>query len=153
MANFLTFDLGTTLFKVALFDDAGRLLALERATPPIEHPQPGWAILSSEQVSGLLFATMAALRKNVGEKHWQQIKAVSYATQANTFSLTAKGQAGNLHFLVRSAGDRVDEYIGERQSHAGLSWKHRIAAVWSAFVTGEGAMAATASAGRVRWTR
>ena len=42
MAKFLTFDLGTTLYKVALFDDAGKLLALERATPPIDRPRPQW---------------------------------------------------------------------------------------------------------------
>ena len=88
MVRFLTFDLGTTLYKVAL------LLALERAVPPIQRPQPGWAILSGEEVSGLLSATMAKLRTNVGEAEWRRIAAISYATQANTFSLTSGGNAG-----------------------------------------------------------
>ncbi|MDH7498800.1 MAG: xylulokinase [candidate division NC10 bacterium] len=43
MGLLLGTDIGAQSLKVALFDEGGSLLALERIQYPIERPQPGWA--------------------------------------------------------------------------------------------------------------
>jgi xylulokinase len=85
MPRFLTFDLGTTLYKVALFDDAGRLLALRRVTPPVLHPKPGWWELDPRTFQQPLVEAAQALREEVGG--FDDVVAVSFATQANSFVL------------------------------------------------------------------
>ena len=41
MSRVLTFDLGTTYFKVCLFDDSARLVARRRVAVPAEKPSAG----------------------------------------------------------------------------------------------------------------
>jgi sugar (pentulose or hexulose) kinase len=95
---FLTFDLGTTLYKLALFDEAGQLIALERVVPPIERPQPGWAILRSPEPSRAIFQGLQKLKERVGGE-WNHIAAISYATQANTFSFTYDNDESGMYIL------------------------------------------------------
>src|SRR5947207_850373 len=83
---FLTFDLGTTLFKVALFDDAGNLLALQRIAPPIAHPEPSHWELDVNAFSAVLVEACGKLRADAGDR-WKDLAAVSFATQANSFTL------------------------------------------------------------------
>ncbi len=86
MARYLTFDLGTTLYKVALFDDRGQLLALERARPPINEPYPG----EMEVRSGDFFHELSDATRRIKAKagdDWNNLRAVSFATQANSFML------------------------------------------------------------------
>src|SRR4051794_8720232 len=97
--NFLTFDLGTTLYKVALFDDAGRMLALERAVPPIERPQPNWAELDPTKFERVLMDAVARL----GAHHdLRNVAAVCTATQANTFLLHDKAGRPLTPFILWS---------------------------------------------------
>jgi len=85
MANFLTFDLGTTLWKIALFDDAGRLLAVRRTTPKVLHAKPTWWELSPRTLWDPLLEASRALREEIGG--FDDVAAVSFATQANSFTL------------------------------------------------------------------
>ena len=85
MTKFLTFDLGTTLYKVALFDDAGRLLAVRRVAPNVLHARPAWWELDPPTVWDPLLQAARALREEVGG--FDDIVAVSFATQANSFTL------------------------------------------------------------------
>jgi len=93
MPKFLTFDLGTTLFKIALFDHTGHLLGVERIAPPIEHPRPGWAIIHPEQFERTLIKAATQLRTHTGGD-FSDVAAVSFATQANSFTfLNSAGKA------------------------------------------------------------
>src|SRR5437868_5918196 len=85
MARFLTFDLGTTLYKVALFDEAGRLLAVRRVTPPVLHPKPGWWELDPRTFHRPLVEATREVGKEIG--NFDDVAAVSFATQANSFAL------------------------------------------------------------------
>src|SRR4051794_22328295 len=87
MAKFLTFDLGTTLYKVALFDEGGNLLALERAVPPIEHPRPQWAQMSADAFVQVLRAAVARIAQH---QDIRDVLALCTSTQANTFLLEDK---------------------------------------------------------------
>src|SRR5215208_5903301 len=85
MAQFLTFDLGTTLYKVALFDETGRMLAVRRVAPNVLHPQPTWWELNPQTLWDPLREASRALRDQVGG--FDDVAAVSFATQANSFTL------------------------------------------------------------------
>jgi xylulokinase len=85
--KFLTFDLGTTLYKVAVFDEAGKMLALERATPPIERPDPHWAEVDAAAFIRVLREALDRLRQRVS---LDDVVAACSATQANSFLLTDK---------------------------------------------------------------
>ncbi len=86
MPAILTFDLGTTYFKVCLFDQRGNLLAVQRVAPPITHPQKNWCELTVADFRQTIRQAVAALGKSapggLGE-----VAAVSFATQANSFCL------------------------------------------------------------------
>ena len=86
MSHFLTFDLGTTLFKVALFDHSGRLLAVTRTPPQVLHPKPGWWELDPRGFPRTLIDATRELREASGSG-FDEVIAVSFATQANSFVL------------------------------------------------------------------
>ncbi len=83
--KFLTFDLGTTLYKVALFDETGKMLALQRVTPQVLHPKPDWWEMDPRTFRQALLEAARALREKVGA--FDDVAAVSFATQANSFVL------------------------------------------------------------------
>src|SRR3954471_22534623 len=85
MHHFLTFDLGTTLYKVALFDDAGNLLGVRRVAPTVLHPKQDWWELDPRTFRQPLLEGARALREQVGS--FDDVAAVSFATQANSFVL------------------------------------------------------------------
>src|SRR5688572_23350428 len=115
--KFLTFDLGTTLYKVALFDESGELLALERAIPPIEHPQAQWAEVDPSQFLQVLISVVAKLRASVG---LDDVAAVSFATQANSFTLLDQRGQPIVSFILWS-----DQRAGELRSLAKVQWLAR----------------------------
>ena len=108
--NFLTFDLGTTLYKVALFNDQGRLLGLERTIPPITNPHPQWAEVRTGDFLSALTSATAKLKARVGDT-WTDIAAVSFATQANSFMLT--GNEGFHTKIVLWSDQRASSMAGE----------------------------------------
>ena len=84
MSRFLSIDLGTTLFKFAIFDDRGSLLSLARVKPPIDHPQPGRWEIPFQRFRSAVAEGIAELQQQVG---LSEIVAISFATQANSFVL------------------------------------------------------------------
>src|SRR5690348_11327910 len=86
MGAILTIDLGTTLFKLSLFDQTGRLIALVRVTPPIAKPTAGRWELSPVDLRRSVVEGIARLRVDAG-RMVDAVEAVSFATQANSFVL------------------------------------------------------------------
>ncbi len=86
MAKILTIDLGTTFFKTALFDREGRLCDSCRLAPPIHVPQPGWMELPVQAFIETIARGIAELGNRAGD-HFQDITAVTFATQTNSFVL------------------------------------------------------------------
>ncbi len=86
MPTILTIDLGTTYFKVGLFDHEGTLLHLDRVAPPVQHPQPGQWELPVTEFLATVRAAIGRLRiaRNGG---LNDVAAVTFATQANSFVL------------------------------------------------------------------
>ncbi len=86
MATFLTLDLGTTYFKAALFDGQGGLMALGRAAPPVQHPQPGWWEMPADDFRSTVLELLEELRRSLPDA-FAEAAAVSFATQTNSFLL------------------------------------------------------------------
>src|SRR5437763_8779814 len=87
MSSILIIDLGTTLFKLAVFDEQGNVRALRRVAPPIVHRNPGWVELEPAAFKERIVESVAELRADLGDG-WNDIAAVSFATQANSFILS-----------------------------------------------------------------
>jgi xylulokinase len=100
MARYLTFDLGTTLYKVALFDDQGKLLGVERARPVIDESAPGRAEVKIVEFFLALFSAVRKLQKRSGED-WKDVATISFATQANSFTfLRSEPWSGDIRPLI-----------------------------------------------------
>src|SRR5688500_3134286 len=112
--KFLTFDLGTTLYKVALFDDSGNLLALERATPPIDRPQPPWAEVRADEFMRVLIEAT----KRLGDL--SDVAAATFATQANSFTLLDERGEPVTPFILWS-----DQRAGGLAALAKVQWLRR----------------------------
>ncbi len=85
MSSTLTFDLGTTYFKGALFDGHGALRALARRRVEATHPSPGRWELSVEAFHGALCGLAGELKEAIGTL--QDVEAIGFATQTNSFVL------------------------------------------------------------------
>jgi xylulokinase len=86
VSHILTFDLGTTYFKVCLFDETGQLVAVRRAAPPITHTKDDRCELSVEGFRNVLTEAVLALGRSVNGG-LSDVAAISFATQANSFVL------------------------------------------------------------------
>jgi xylulokinase len=84
--HILTFDLGTTYFKVCLFDDTGELIAVRRAAPPIVRPEDGRYELPVEGFRQVLTEAVLDLGRSV-VGGLCDVFAISFATQTNSFVL------------------------------------------------------------------
>lgn len=96
----LVFDLGTTYFKISLFDHAGRTIAIRKLKTPIESRLPGFAEISPASFQLLLAREVLLLSNQVGGLH--DVTAISFATQANTFLLLDKDNCPLTPFIVWS---------------------------------------------------
>lgn len=85
MSHILTFDLGTSYFKAALFDEQGQLCHLARVAPPIIHPTPGRWELPADHFRQVIEQTIDQLRRDAGSL--STVRAISFATQTNSFVL------------------------------------------------------------------
>ncbi|MCH2115720.1 MAG: FGGY-family carbohydrate kinase [Pirellulales bacterium] len=88
MSKILVLDLGTTYFKVCLFDKTGQLVGLQRVATPVEHPADGRAELPVSTFRQSLVRATNDLALKVGGLH--DVAAVSFATQTNSFVLLDK---------------------------------------------------------------
>jgi len=82
----LGIDLGTTYFKLGLFDRAGRLCGLGRVFVPHNSPDGKRCELPAERFWSLLQDALHSACSQAGVLP-SDIKAVSYASQANSFIL------------------------------------------------------------------
>ena len=86
MPHVLTFDLGTTYFKAAVFDSSGALVALARRPTPLRHPAPGRVEMPAGALPEAITHLAAALREQAPDAY-ASIRAISFASQANSFLL------------------------------------------------------------------
>lgn len=86
MALLLGIDLGTSYFKVGLFDITGTLKGLGRVAVTTRAPSPGHCEMPVELFWSLLRQGLAEALRQAGATSGQ-IAGVSYSSQANTFLL------------------------------------------------------------------
>jgi xylulokinase len=90
VGKILTIDLGTTLFKFALFDRSGRLYEVCRIPPPLADAAPGRMELPADAFATSIAQGIATLQGCIGSL--ADVEAVTFATQTNSFLLLdAKG--------------------------------------------------------------
>jgi xylulokinase len=90
VSKILSIDLGTTYFKLSLFDRSGRLLDIYRMPAPAVVPREGFLEISADD-----FCT--AIQHGISELHQanndsDDIEAVTFATQTNSFLLLDREQ-------------------------------------------------------------
>jgi xylulokinase len=100
MTSVLTFDLGTTYFKVGLFDRAFGLTALERVAVPVEHPLPGHDELPVEKFRDSVAKAVRNVAQQAGGL--RAVEKICFASQANTFTLFDANDRPLLPFLLWS---------------------------------------------------
>ncbi len=86
MTVVLTFDLGTTFFKAALFDEQEQLLALARCPTPTNTPHPGWAEVDPTAFREAIVHLVTHLREQ-DRPALNRVRQVCFATQTNSFVL------------------------------------------------------------------
>lgn len=111
LPNLLTFDLGTTLIKVAVFDGCGKMRALERVIPPISRPTSDHCELGRDAFIALLRDAVHSLRASIEPSVWSGIRGISFATQANSFALLDDNGDALTPFILwpdrRAAGEEI----------------------------------------------
>lgn len=85
MSRILTFDLGTSYFKVCLFDERLQLVARHSTPVPTTAPEPGRCELRVTEFRRCLTDAVRELARQVGGL--QDVISVCFASQANTFTL------------------------------------------------------------------
>jgi len=86
VAKILSIDLGTTYFKISLFDRDGRLCDTLRIAPPIVAPRGGYMELPGDALGNVIAQGIAELRSRAGGD-LSDVEAVTFATQTNSFVL------------------------------------------------------------------
>ena len=84
--RYSTIDLGTTYFKISLFDRNGRLCDTCRIAPPIVAPRDGYMELPADAFGNVIARGIAELRSRAGGD-LSDVEAVTFATQTNSFVL------------------------------------------------------------------
>ncbi len=118
MACFLGIDLGTSYFKVGLFDEAGALKGLSRLAVRRESPAPGQSEVPVAVFWQLLRDGVAeALRQAGGGA--DQVAGLSYSSQANTFILLDRGDAPltPLVLWTDERGEPLEDELGGFTHH------------------------------------
>ena len=118
MSNVLTFDLGTTYFKVCIFDEAAKLIARSRVAVPVNRPAPNQAELPVAVFCRILTdAVHDVSRQTDGLR---DVSRISFATQANSFTLLNAQSEPLLPFVLwtdRRAQD-VTNPLGDLTAHS-----------------------------------
>jgi xylulokinase len=86
VAKILSIDLGTTYFKLSLFDRSGSLLDTCRLAPPLIAAREGWLELPAEALSAVIAQGIAQLRRQASGGT-DDVEAVTFASQTNSFVL------------------------------------------------------------------
>jgi xylulokinase len=86
VGKILSIDLGTTYYKISLFDRNGTLCATSRIAPPIIAPRSGYMELSTDAFGDEIVQGIAELRNHIGGD-MSDVEAITFATQTNSFVL------------------------------------------------------------------
>lgn len=86
MGKILVLDLGTTYFKATLFDEQGKLVALDRIAPPIRQPAPRQWELDVPAFRETIRQAIDHLRRQSGGS-LSEVAAIVFSTQTNTFAV------------------------------------------------------------------
>ena len=86
MAKIIAIDLGTTYFKIVLFDRSGRLCDTCRIAPPVIAAETGHMELPADAFTEAIGRGIAELR-NRADGGLADVEAVTFATQTNSFLL------------------------------------------------------------------
>lgn len=86
MTKILAIDLGTTFFKLTLFDRTGRLCESHRIAPPVVRPKTGWMELPAAAMEEAIAGGIRELGNCPGGG-LADVEAVTFATQTNSFVL------------------------------------------------------------------
>ena len=118
MAKILAFDLGTTYFKITLFDRSGRLCDSCRIAPPIRSGQTGEMELPADAFREALAQGVRELRDRA-DGGLADVEAVTFATQTNSFVLL---DAGNqpLTPIILWPDRRAAEFEAEVRKRCGM---------------------------------
>lgn len=140
MSHTLTFDLGTSYFKICVFDESLHLVATQSIATPIKSPEPGHRELPTDEFERCLDGTVQHLNQQLhGLKN---VTRVCFASQANSFvlldgdnsplfpfiiwsDLRARGLAESLEEFSRQEGFYGDTGIARLDHHfmvAKLYW-------------------------------
>jgi xylulokinase len=82
----LAIDLGTTYFKISLFDREGRMRDTCRIAPPVAVSHQGWMELPCEGLADTVARGIGEIRMRAGGD-LKAVEAVTFATQTNSFAL------------------------------------------------------------------
>jgi xylulokinase len=104
----LVFDLGTTYFKISLFDSAGHAVAIRRVRTPIQSSAPGIAEIHTAEFQALLVQEVRLLSADVGGL--DDVAAITFATQANTFLLLDADESPLTPLVVWSDERAADNF-------------------------------------------
>ncbi len=86
MTKILAIDLGTTFFKLTLFDRTGRLCESHRIAPAVVRPKTGWMELPAAAMEEAIAGGIRELGNRPGGG-LADVEAVTFATQTNSFVL------------------------------------------------------------------
>jgi xylulokinase len=100
MSKVLTFDLGTTYFKVCLFDEAAKLIACGRAAVPVVHSAAGRAELPVDSFRRYISDLVHEVGQQAGGLG--DVTRISFASQANSFTLLNSNDEPLVPFILWS---------------------------------------------------
>ena len=127
MSNLLAFDIGTTYLKAAVFNKHGEPQAIARQPTHFQVPQPGRAEMSQAQWHHDICQLCQTLQAT-DRSAYEQIAAISFASQANTFLLLDE-QGQPLTPLIGWTDQRANDQaawlsqfdtIPQRYEHTGI---------------------------------
>jgi xylulokinase len=122
MDLFLGIDLGTSYFKAGLFDRKGKLRGLGRGLVPKQRPVATTCELPVEAFWSTLQQTIAQALQEADAKP-DQVKAMSYASQANSFVLLDQQQQ-TLSPLILWPDERAGEVHPDLEAFCKLqAWR------------------------------
>ena len=131
------FDLGTTYLKAVAFSAAGETRCVCRRPTPWQQSDSGRVEMPADAFRGTLVELVAEGRQRLGES-FAQIDRVSFATQANTFT------------LLDESGEPVVPWISWTDRRAE---DHPLPRIEDYAVTGVPAVSANLSAAKLVWLR
>jgi len=122
VAKILSIDLGTTYFKISLFDREGRLCDTLRIAPPIVAPHEGYMELPADALGNVIVQGIAELRGRAGGD-LSDVEAVTFATQTNSFVLLDADDRPVTPLILwpDRRAEQLDEEVGRRCDIPGFS--------------------------------